>query len=390
MVWVFWASALLLLHTYIFYPLLLILIDGFRQAVANLRFISGAGERRGRTEEVHGPSVAMVVAAYNEESCIGDKLANTLSLDYPAEKLKVLIGSDGSSDRTDAIVQGCTDDRVTLSAAPRGGKVAVLNRCIPSAEGEIVVLTDANTMLDGRALKKLMRHFRDPAVGAVCGRLRLYNKVKREYEESAYWTYESLIKFYEGKHGAVLGANGGIYAIRKSLFTPLPPDTIVDDFVIPMRLLQAGFKVIYDAEAVAFEETTEDYAKEAGRRARIAAGNFQALRLVGSLLSPTAGFVSFAFWSHKVLRWVAPFLMAAAVVANLFLLNRTWAWLTLGTQCLFYGLALAGAQGVLRRSALRRPASLAYYFTSMNYALAVGFVRFLRNSQAAAWNRTAR
>lgn len=390
MVWVFWASALLLLHTYVFYPLLLILIDGFRQAAENLKFISGAGERRGRAEESHGPSVALVVAAYNEESCIGDKLANSLQLDYPADKLKVLIGSDGSSDRTDAIVKGCTDARVMLSAAPRGGKVAVLNRCIPSAQGEIVVLTDANTMLDGRALKKLMRHFRDPAVGAVCGRLRLYNKVKREYEESAYWSYESLIKFYEGKHGAVLGANGGIYAIRKSLFTPLPPDTIVDDFIIPMRLLQAGYKVIYDPEAVAFEETTEDYAKEAGRRARIAAGNFQSLRLLGSLLLPTAGFVSFAFWSHKLLRWVAPFLMGLAVLSNLFLLNRTWAWLTLGLQFLFYGLALAGAQGLLRRSPLRRTASLAYYFTSMNYALAVGFVRFLRNSQAAAWNRTAR
>jgi cellulose synthase/poly-beta-1,6-N-acetylglucosamine synthase-like glycosyltransferase len=268
--------------------------------------------------------------------------------------------------------------------------VAVLNRCIPSAQGEIVVLTDANTMLDGRALKKLMRHFRDPKVGAVCGRLRLFNKQRREYEESAYWAYESLIKFYEGKHGAVLGANGGIYAIRKSLFTPLPPDTIVDDFVIPMRILQAGYRVIYDPEAVAFEETTEDYAKEAGRRARIAAGNFQSLRMLGGMLLPTSGFVSFAFWSHKVLRWVAPFLMATAAASNLMLLGHHWAWFTLLAQICFYGLALAGAHGYSRKGALERAASVAYYFTSMNIALAVGFWRFVRNSQAAAWNRTAR
>lgn len=390
MIWVFWASVGLLLHTYVVYPLVLILIDGFRQAGENLRFISGGPERRRNGEELLGPTASIVVAAYNEESCIGEKLVNCRELDYPEEKLEVLVGSDGSTDRTDQIVSSCPDPRVKLSAAPRGGKVAVLNRCIPLAKSEIVVLTDANTMLDKAALKKLLRHFRDPEVGAVCGRLRLYNRMKREYEESAYWTYESLIKFYEGKHGAVLGANGGIYAIRKSLFTPLPPDTIVDDFVIPMRILQSGYKVVYDAEAVAFEETTEDYQKEAGRRARIAAGNFQSLRLLGGLLMPTAGFVSFAFWSHKLLRWVAPFLMALAVASNFALLHHTWAWLTLGLQAVFYGLALAGAQGAFRQSPLRRPASIAYYFTSMNYALAVGFWRFVRNSQAAAWNRTAR
>ena len=390
MVWVFALSALLLVHTYLLYPLLLILADAFRQAATNLRFIAGGGERRGRAEEVLGPVVSLVVAAYNEESCIGEKLSNSLKLDWPSERLEVLVGSDGSTDRTDALVTACTDARVRLSAAPRGGKVAVLNRCIPSAHGDIVVLTDANTMLDGRALKKLLRHFRDPKVGAVCGRLRLYNKLRREYEESAYWAYESLIKFYEGKHGAVLGANGGIYAIRKSLFTPLPPDTIVDDFVIPMRILQAGYRVLYDPEAVAFEETTEDYAKEAGRRARIAAGNFQSLRMLGGMLLPTRGFVSFAFWSHKLLRWVAPFLMAAAAVSNLMLLGHHWAWFTLLAQIGFYGLALAGAQGVRRKGALERASSVAYYFTSMNFALAVGFWRFVRNSQAAAWNRTAR
>jgi cellulose synthase/poly-beta-1,6-N-acetylglucosamine synthase-like glycosyltransferase len=139
-------------------------------------------------------------------------------------------------------------------------------------------------------------------VGAVCGRLKLYNRLRKEYEESTYWTYETLLKLYEGKHGAVLGANGGLYAIRRALFAPLPPDTIVDDFVIPLRILEAGYQVRFDPEAAAYEETTEDYAREFARRARIGAGNFQSLSRLPGLLNPSRGFAAYAFWSHKVLR----------------------------------------------------------------------------------------
>jgi cellulose synthase/poly-beta-1,6-N-acetylglucosamine synthase-like glycosyltransferase len=257
------------------------------------------------------------------------------------------------------------------------------------ATGDIVILSDANTMIDPKAIQRLVRHFEDPEVGAVCGRLKLYNRVKKDYEESAYWSYESMIKFFEGKRGAVMGANGGLYAIRRTLFTALPASTIVDDFVIPLRIMEMGFKVQYDPEALAFEETTEDYGKEFGRRARIAAGNFQSLKLVPGLLSPTAGFRAFAFWSHKLLRWCAPGLMALALVANLFLLGHPFFKLTLLLQALFYGLAVAG-RARIGHGALKRVASVAYYFVTMNLAIAVGFWRFLRNSQRAAWDRTAR
>ena len=363
---VFWLSVFLLVHTYVLYPLALVLLDALAQARANLRFIGGGGDRRGRALAPQGMTVTLVVAAYNEESCIDEKLQNSLELDWPKQDLEVLVGSDGSTDATDAKVSANPDPRIRLSAAPRGGKVAVLNRCIPFARGEVVVLTDANTMLDPAALEKLARHFRDPDVGAVCGRLRLYNPTLKAYEESAYWTYESFIKFYEGKHGAVLGANGGLYAIRRSLFRELPPDTVVDDFVIPMRILQSGYRVLYDAEAVAWEETTEDYVKEASRRARIAAGNFQSLKLLGPMLSPRAGFASFAFWSHKLLRWTAPLWLALAFVTNLALLHHRWALFAMLVQLGFYGLAIAGRQKLVQRGALRRVASVAYYFTSMN------------------------
>ncbi len=387
----FWCAALLLAHTYFLYPLSLFVLDGAAQVAQNLRGMRGGGAAR-QAARRQGPatSVSLVVAAYNEASCIQQKLENSLALEYPAEKFEVLIGSDGSTDGTDDIVRSCPDARVRLSPAPRAGKTTVLNRCIPMAKGDIVVLSDANTIIEPEAIQKLVRHFEDPEVGAVCGKLKLYNPTKQDYEESAYWSYESLIKMYEGRRGAVVGANGGLYAIRRTLFTELPPSTIVDDFVIPLRILEKGYKVVYEEAVVAHEETTEDYGKEFGRRARIAAGNFQSLRMVPGLLLPTAGFPAFAFWSHKLLRWCAPALMGVALVANLFLLDSYFYRFTLSAQALFYALAYLGKVGALKRGTAKRVASVAYYFVTMNMAIVVGFWRFLRNSQRAAWDRTAR
>jgi cellulose synthase/poly-beta-1,6-N-acetylglucosamine synthase-like glycosyltransferase len=385
----FWCAALLLVHTYFLYPVFLFIIDGIDQVLRNVRFMKRGVEEVSPRAAAPLPKVTLVVAAYNEVSCIAEKIANSLALDYPADRFEVLIGSDGSTDGTDEVIKACPDPRVKLSAAPRAGKTSVLNRCVPVATGDIVVLSDANTMLDKNAIRKLVQHFTSEEVGAVCGKLKLYNPTKKDYEESAYWSYESLIKFYEGKRGAVMGANGGLYAIRRQLFTALPPSTIVDDFVIPLRIMDNGYRVNYEANALAFEETTEDYDKEFGRRARIAAGNFQSLRLVPGLLSPTAGFRAFAFWSHKLLRWCAPALMALAFVANAFLLESLFYRLALIGQLAFYALALAGKLGAFGGVA-KKVASVAYYFVTMNAAIAVGFWRFLRNTQRAAWDRTAR
>ena len=202
---VFWCAAVLLVHTYFLYPVMLFVLDGMAQVLHNVRYMRSGANRRRDEQPSEQPRVSLVVAAYNEASCIEAKLRNSLALDYPAERFEVLIGSDGSSDGTDELVQRCTDERVKLSAAPRGGKTSVLNRCIPVARGDIVLLSDANTMIEPEAVKRLVRHFEDPEVGAVCGQLRLFNPTKAEYEESTYWTYESLIKFYEGKRGAVVG-----------------------------------------------------------------------------------------------------------------------------------------------------------------------------------------
>jgi cellulose synthase/poly-beta-1,6-N-acetylglucosamine synthase-like glycosyltransferase len=257
------------------------------------------------------------------------------------------------------------------------------------AEGDIVILSDANTLVERSAIRKLVRHFRDPDVGAVCGRLKLYNPSKRHYEEATYWVYESLLKFYESKRGAVIGANGGLYAIRRTLFERLPENAIVDDFLIALRILDHGYKVVYEPEAVAYEETTEEYSAEFGRRVRIAAGNFQSLRLLTHLLSPFSGFPCFALWSHKVLRWCAPALMIVALVANLFLLSDSFYRLTFALQVIFYGMAFVGRSNSVT-GFLKRVVSVPYYFVTMNLAIAAGFWRFIRNRQQPHWERTAR
>jgi cellulose synthase/poly-beta-1,6-N-acetylglucosamine synthase-like glycosyltransferase len=220
----------------------------------------------------------------------------------------------------------------------------------------------------------------------VVGRLRL--RATGRGREGLYWAYETFLKYLEGKLGCVLGANGGIYAIRRILFGPLPADTITDDFVIPARIALRGWRIPYEPTAIAWEDASDDARREFGRRARIGAGNWQALARLPELASPRQGFVAFAFVSHKLLRWLTPFLLVAAFVATAQLAAAPGAWdyrTLLAAEVACGALAAAGARG-----AGGRFAALAAYFVTMNAALAVGLWRFVRGSQRAAWDRTER
>jgi cellulose synthase/poly-beta-1,6-N-acetylglucosamine synthase-like glycosyltransferase len=387
-----WLSLALVAFSYAGYFLVLVVWDGVRESLGALRFLAGGPDRRVRGAVEAWPKVSIVFSAYNEERCIREKIENCLALDYPADRLEIVVGCDGCTDRTAEIARTVGGERVKVHEAERrGGKPGLISRLVPAAEGDIVVLTDANVMFDPGAVRALVRRFRDPRVGAVVGRLRLFNPTKAEFEESLYWKYETILKYYEGKHGCVLGANGGIYAVRKLLFSPLRPDTIVDDFVIPVRIAVRGWKVPYEPDAVAHEETTEDPAREFVRRARIGAGNWQALARVPDVLDPRMGFLFFSFVSHKLLRWATPFLLALALVLNFWLVAEgagTTYRALLAAQLAFYGLALLGRRGL--PAPFRRIASLARYFLEMNGALAVGFWRFLRGTQRATWQRTER
>jgi cellulose synthase/poly-beta-1,6-N-acetylglucosamine synthase-like glycosyltransferase len=387
-----WLALALVAFSYVGYPIALAAWGAVHDLFGALRFLGGGRDRRDRGGPPEWPRVSLVVAAFDEEGCIAQKVANSLALDYPADRLEILIGCDGCTDRTAAVAREAGGARVrVVELAPRSGKASVLAKLVPAASGDVVVLTDANVMLDAGAVRALARRFRDPAVGAVVGRLRLQNPTNGRFEEGVYWKYETFLKYLEGKRGCVLGANGGLYAIRRILFGPLPPDTITDDYVIPVRIAVRGWRVPFEPGAIAYEETTEDARKEFARRARIGAGNWQSVVRVPDVLDPRTGFVFFAFVSHKLLRWMTPLLLAIALLGSVAAAGAPDAWgyrVLVAAQLAFYALALAGSRA--SAGPLGRAASWAHYFVAMNVALAVGFWRFVRGTQRAAWQRTER
>jgi cellulose synthase/poly-beta-1,6-N-acetylglucosamine synthase-like glycosyltransferase len=337
------------------------------------------------------PMVSLLVAAHNEEAEIDRLIQTALLSDYPAEKLEIVIASDGSSDATCDIVRSYARCGVRLlEYAQRRGKASVLNSAFGELKGDVVVLSDANTRFDPQAVRKLVRWFGDDQVGVVCGRLVLVDAATGRNVDGLYWKCETFLKKCEARLGALLGANGGIYAIRWSLFEPIAADTIVDDFVIPLQAkLRTDCAIVYDAEAVAVEETPKTLIDEFRRRTRIGAGGFQSISLLWPLLAPRHGWTAFTFLSHKVLRWLCPFFLLALLASNLMLAGEpTYQWALLG-QFAFYALSML-ASFVPPRLRWLKPLRLATMFTSMNAALLVGFFRWLRGSQKAAWNRTPR
>jgi cellulose synthase/poly-beta-1,6-N-acetylglucosamine synthase-like glycosyltransferase len=376
----FWTCVAAIAYAYAVYPLLVwVLARLFGQAPAP-----------GAYTDNELPTVSLLIAAHNEEKVIARRIANALALDYPADRLEIVIASDGSSDTTARIVSSVGDPRIRLLESPRRrGKATVLNAAFRSVRGQIVLLSDANTFTDASAVRQIVRWFQNPRIGIVCGRLVLTDPATGRNVDSLYWRYETFLKRCEGRLGALLGANGAIYAIRASMFTGIRNDTIVDDFVIPLiTRLRSDCAIVYDDTAVAYEETPHDLSAEFGRRSRIGAGGFQSIVRLVSLLIPRNGWVAFTFFSHKVLRWLCPFLMIGALVTNLALIDTPLYQLTMALQLVGYGMSLAGLATGTHSSF--RSLRLATMFTTMNAALLVGFWRWASGGQRGVWQRTAR
>jgi cellulose synthase/poly-beta-1,6-N-acetylglucosamine synthase-like glycosyltransferase len=385
----FWFCLAAVFYAYFGYPLL----------IWCLARCFGRREQDTADECGEWATVSLLIAAHNEATVIGERLRNALALDYPAEKLQIVVASDGSEDGTTEIVQGYAERGVVLFDYPqRRGKATALNDSFKDLWGDIVVLSDANTFTDAAAVRKLVRWFRDPEVGVVCGRLVLADPVSGCNVDSYYWRYETFLKKCEGQLGALLGANGAIYAIRRALFSPIPGNTIVDDLIIPLQAkLRTNCRIVYDTEAVAREETPPHFGAEFHRRSRIGAGGFQSIGMLWSLLDPRKGWVAFTFFSHKILRWLGPFFLVGAFAANLALAcSEMMTTSTMGLygnllvgQVAFYVTSLLAAF-VPARIRLLKPLRLTTMFTAMNAALLVGFCRWLLGSQKGTWNRTAR
>ena len=367
---IFWISAALVIYTYVGYPALL--------WVAQLLF-----RRPVRKAEIE-PSVSLLIAAYNEAEVIQVKVRNSLALDYPVDKLEIVIASDGSTDATTQLVRSLTQSegkgRVRFLEFPvNRGKIHCLNDAVPQLRGEIVVFSDASSMLASDSVRNLVASFADPRVGAASGVYQVLNHDASAtgHQEDFYWKYETFLKLQEAKLGALTGAHGSLYAMRKSLY-PFPhAGTINDDFVIPTSVLKHGFRIAYEPNAVAYEEAHE--MEGFGRRVRITAGNIEQMRQAGPLLWPRP-LVLFCFLSHKGGRLLAPVALALCLVSALSLWHSpVYKWLAIA-QLSFYGLALLGALGLLRSKLLKLP----YYFSMINASLFVWIYYRLKGRQQAS------
>jgi cellulose synthase/poly-beta-1,6-N-acetylglucosamine synthase-like glycosyltransferase len=335
------------------------------------------------------PTVAVLVAAHNEERHMAERVRNLLALDYPADRLRIFVGSDGSADRTVESLRELVGERVHVSDfVRRRGKASVLNDLAGLAGEDILVFTDANTSFRPDVLRRLVPHFAAPDVGCVCGELRLTGS-GGDNQDHVYWRYERMLKRHESGIGALLGANGGVYALRRAAYRPIPADTIVDDFWISLQVLEAGQRCLYEQEALAFEEVPERIADEFRRRVRIGMGNYQALRRFAGLLHPRHGAVAFAFLSHKVMRWLVPHAMVLALATNILLADRPLYAVLLAGQVVFYGGAWLGWR-LSRRGMTPRLLRAPLFFVSMNLALLLGWWQFLRGRATGLWARTAR
>lgn len=384
-----WFSLFVAFYTYVGYGILLFIIIKIKRSVRSRKIVADLPYNE-------LPTCALVIAAYNEEYIIREKIADTLALKYPEGKLKIYFVTDGSTDNTAKIIAEYPQINL-LHKDGRSGKIVAMHRAMTFVDSEVAVFTDANTMLNQEALLKICRHYADPTVGAIAGEKRV--QVKETDDASAagegfYWKYESALKKWDSELYSVVGAAGELFSVRRELYKPVPLDTILDDFMISMYIAADGYRIIYEPEAYASESASANVSEELKRKVRIAAGGIQSIIRLKSLLNIFKyPLLSFQYISHRVLRWtVTPFFMILALVMNMLIVaeggDRIYQLLLAG-QVLFYLLALLGY--VMEKKQIRVKALFVpYYFCVMNYAVLAGIIRYFKGQQSAAWERSAR
>jgi cellulose synthase/poly-beta-1,6-N-acetylglucosamine synthase-like glycosyltransferase len=373
----FWATIITVFVAYGGYPLVMIALARLRPA----RSIRGiAGE----------PAVSLIIVAHNEEHTIESKLQDCLSQDYPAHALEIIVVSDGSTDATDAIVERHADRGVRLFRTPRpSGKPTGLNLAAAQARGEVLVLCDARQRLDRACVRTLVDALGDPAVGAASGELHIDagdGSVSGE-GVGAYWRFEKLIRQAEASFDSTVGVTGAIYAVRRSLFPELDPRTILDDVAVPMAVIRAGSRVIFEARAQAFDRAPASAHGEYRRKVRTLAGNLQLVALQPWLLDPRANRLFWQFLCHKLLRLAVPWALVVLLAANTVLVASSGGALyrvALVGQLAVYGLALAGwaAEQMGRRVRLL---AVPYAFALLNLACAAAPFFFIGGKGRADW-----
>jgi cellulose synthase/poly-beta-1,6-N-acetylglucosamine synthase-like glycosyltransferase len=370
---IFWLAALLLFYVYAGYPLLLALCGLFI--------------RRQRPEPGYSPPISILIAAYNEEAAIERKLRQTLALEYPADKVEILVLSDCSTDRTDELVKAFPDPRVRLVRMPeRRGKTHAQNQGIKQAKGEVVIFSDATAIYHSKALVYLACSYQDQSVGAVSGRYQYFDPGDQSptgLGSVAFWNYENLIKKLQSKIRTITGCCGCIYSVRKAAYTDLADD-VISDLVQPLQAIRKGYRVLFEDRALAYEETTQSTAEEFAMRVRVVTRAMRGLLSVSDLLMPWKFFwPAFQLWSHKVLRWMVPLFLIMMFFANLLLLDAPIYRLTLAAQLLVYGAAIVNMLVPLHRK--WKPLGIPLFFCTLNAAALVSMIEICRGRKYVTW-----
>jgi cellulose synthase/poly-beta-1,6-N-acetylglucosamine synthase-like glycosyltransferase len=369
----FWLILGIICYTYFGYPLFILFLSLFINNRMNKKDIE--------------PSVSLLITAYNEEKNIARKLEDTLGLDYPREKVEIIVASDASDDGTEQIVGTFSDKGVVLHRVEgRVGKTETQNQTVKIAKGDIIIFSDATTTYKRDALRKIVRNYNDPSVGAVSGRYEYVNPTGAPVGVGTilFWKYENSVKSRQTRIKTVTGCCGCIYSIRRSLYEPLPRE-IISDLVEPLKILEKGYRIAFEPEAIAYEETTETSKEEFGMRVRVISRGMDGLWYMRRLFNPLKyGFVSFQLLSHKVLRWMIPFLLPLLLISNLFLAGHAFYNFSLLFQVLFY--VGAGSGYFLDKMGKKvRLLALPLYYCVVNAASVAAFFRTLFGKKAIVW-----
>lgn len=370
---IFWGAAAMLLYVYVGYPAFLFLLAPLW--------------RRRRPEPGYTPSISVLIAACNEEANIRQKLEQTLQLEYPQDKIEILVLSDGSQDRTDEIVSQFTEPRVRLIRIPqRRGKTNAQNEGVKHAQGEVLIFSDATTIYHPLALKYLAANYQDPSVGAASGRYQYFDP-KQDSPTGmgtiAFWNYENSIKARQSRIATLSGCCGCIYSVRKSAYTDLAPE-VISDLVQPLWVIQKGYRVAFEDRALAYEQTTESTSEEFAMRVRVITRGMRGLLSVPELLKPWKyPWISFQLFSHKILRWMVPLFLLLLLAGNIGLVNQPYFRAVLVAQLGFYGLALLQVVAPIHRR--WKPLGIPLYFCTLNAAAFLGMIELLRGRKHVIW-----
>lgn len=387
---IFWISLSIVVYTYVGYGLILYVMVKIKEIFKKSK------KEVNLPQDDQLPEVTLLVAAYNEEDVVRDKMANSLALDYPKKKLKLMWVTDGSTDKTNELLSEYREVEL-LYLPERGGKTAALNRAIDYVTSPIVVFTDANTMICKESIREIVGAFMEDKVGCVAGEKRIAVKEKDNAAgggEGLYWKYESALKNLDSRLYSAMGAAGELFAVRRELFDKMENDTLLDDFVLSMRIVAKGYKIAYCPEAYAIESGSADMNEEQKRKIRIAAGGLQSIWRLRNLMNPFKyNIVSFQYVSHRVLRWsLTPIALFALLPLNILLLFFSINALYLIVfilQLLFYAMGLRG-YALSKRQIKNKWLYVPYYFLFMNLNVIRGFAYLRKKKGNGAWEKAKR